>query len=83
MLIAASPRALELPIEAGVLVAGLGALSTALILYRIVHHPTASATVGSYHASVGIKTGIWLGLIAAAGVTCGGYLKLRLEAIST
>ncbi len=70
------------PVQPGVLVAGLGALSTLTILYRIVHHPTASASFGSFHASVGIKIGIWLGLIAAVAVTYGGYLAMRDEGTS-
>jgi hypothetical protein len=82
VVLAATQRKLELPIQPGVLVAGLGALSTVLIFYRIVHHPTGSASVGSFHASVGIKIGIWLGLLAAAAVTYGGYLKMQEEGTS-
>ena len=67
------------PVQPAALVAGLGALSTVLILYRILHHPTASASFGSFHASAGIKIGIWLGLIAAAAVAYGGYLAMREE----
>jgi hypothetical protein len=70
------------PVQPGVLVAGLGALSTLFIIYRIVHHPTASANIGSFHASVGIKIGIWLGLIAALGITYGGYLGMQAEGTS-
>jgi flagellar basal body-associated protein FliL len=70
------------PVQLSVAVAALGALSTLLIFYRIVHHPSASASYGSFHASVGIKIGIWLGLIAAAGVTYGGYLAMRDEGTS-
>jgi hypothetical protein len=73
---------LKSPVQPGVLVAGLGALSTLAILYRIIHHPTASASFGSFHASVGIKIGIWLGLIAAAATTYGGYLKMQEEGTS-
>jgi hypothetical protein len=73
---------LETPVKPSVLVAGLGALSTLLILYRIIHHPTASASIGNFHASAGIKIGIWLGLIAAAGVTYGGYLAMQDEGTS-
>jgi hypothetical protein len=82
--VAIASGALELksPVQLGVLVAGLGALSTLTILYRIVHHPTASASFGSFHASVGIKIGIWLGLIAAAATTYGGYLKMQEEGTS-
>src|ERR1700704_4278160 len=70
-------RKLELPVSPAAAVTGLGAVSTLLILYRIIHHPTASASVGSFHASAGIKLGIWLGLIAAAAITYGGYLALQ------
>lgn len=73
---------LETPVKPSVLVAGLGALSTLLIFYRIVHHPTASASVGNFHAQAGIKIGIWLGLIAAAGITYGGYLAMSDEGTS-
>jgi hypothetical protein len=70
------------PVQLSVAVAGLGALSTVLIFYRIVHHPSASASYGAFHVTVGIKIGIWLGLIAAAGVTYGGYLAMQDEGTS-
>jgi hypothetical protein len=77
---------LKSPVQPGVLVAGLGALSTILILYRIVHHPSggASTSFGTVHYSYsyGIKIGIWLGLIAAAAVAYGGYLGMRDEGTS-
>jgi hypothetical protein len=79
VLLVATQRKLELPVNPGAIVAGLGALSTLLIFYRIVHHPTASASFGSFHASAGIKIGIWLGLIAAAAITYGGYLAMQEE----
>jgi hypothetical protein len=80
VLLAATQSKLELPLKPGVIVAGLGALSTALIFYRIVHHPTASASFGGFHASAGIKIGIWLGLIAAVAITYGGYLATQEDA---
>jgi hypothetical protein len=70
-------RTLELPVSPAVIVTALGAVSTLLILYRIVHHPSASASFGSFHASAGIKLGIWLGLIASAAITYGGYLAMQ------
>jgi hypothetical protein len=73
----ATRRTPELPFSPGVIVTGLGALSTLLILYRIIHHPTASASFGSYHASAGIKLGIWLGLIASIAITYGGLLEMQ------
>jgi hypothetical protein len=80
--ISAGVLTLKSPVQRGVLVAGLGALSTLTILYRIIHHPTANASFGSFHASVGIKIGIWLGLIAAAALTYGGYLAMQEEGTS-
>ncbi|MFI4985442.1 MAG: hypothetical protein ACHQAV_05590 [Solirubrobacterales bacterium] len=82
VVLVAGQRKLEIPLQPGVIVAGLGALSTAFILYRIVHHPTASASFGSFHASAGIKLGIWLGLIAALAITYGGYLQMQAEGTS-
>ncbi len=82
VVVVAGQLKLQTPIKPSVIVAGLGALSTLLILYRIIHHPTASASVGNFHASAGIKIGIWLGLIAAAGITYGGYLAMQDEGTS-
>jgi hypothetical protein len=76
----------ESPVQLSVVVAGLGALSTILILYRIIHHPSGgqSGTIGGVHYgySYGIKIGIWLGLVAAAAVTYGGYLGMQAEGTS-
>ncbi len=84
--ISAGVLALKSPVQRGVLVAGLGALSTIFILYRIVHHPSggASSSFGAVHYSYsyGIKIGIWLGLIAAVGITYGGYLGMKDEGTS-
>jgi hypothetical protein len=77
---------LELPVKLSVIVAGLGALSTLLILYRIIHHPSgsASSSFGTAHVSYsyGIKIGIWLGLIAAAAIAYGAYLAMQAEGTS-
>jgi hypothetical protein len=77
---------LKRPAHLGVLVAALGALSAILVIYRILDHPSAgtSGTIAGVHysASVGIKIGIWLGLIAALGVTYGGYLAMQDEGAS-
>jgi hypothetical protein len=84
--ISAGMLKLQSPVHPGAIVAGLGALSTLLILYRIINHPSG-ATSGSiagvhFSASYGIKIGIWLGLIAAAALTYGGYLKMQEDGTS-
>ncbi len=73
--------AVRLPVSlpAGSLVALLGTASVVLIAYRIVHHPAANAGFGGFHISLNIEAGIWLGLLAAVAVTCGGWLQLRDE----
>ena len=82
VLLVAAQRKLELPVRLSVLVAGLGALSTLLILYRIVHHPSGGASFAGASFSYGIKIGIWLGLIAAGALTYGGYLTMSEEGAS-
>jgi hypothetical protein len=86
VLMKALGQRVELPVKPSVIVAGLGALSSVLILYRIIHHPSGgtSGSVAGVHYSVsfGIKIGIWLGLIAAAALTYGGYLGMQEEGTS-
>jgi hypothetical protein len=76
----------SLPVQLGAIVAGLGALSTVLIFYRIVHHPSGSGSEGvgleHFTFSYGIKIGIWLALLAAAAITYGGYLAMQAEGTS-
>jgi hypothetical protein len=82
----AGQRELSLPVQPSVIIAGLGALSTILIVYRIVHHPSGGSSGGigleHFSYSYGIKIGIWLGLIAAAVITYGGYLAMQAEGTS-
>lgn len=82
----AGERELSLPVQPSVIIAGLGALSTLLILYRIIHHPSGGSSGGigltHFSYSYGIKFGIWLGLIAAAAITYGGYLAMQDEGTS-
>ncbi len=69
---------LEPPVSLNTIVAGLGGLSVLLILFRIIDPPG----IGSY-PGVSIDTtlefGIFLGLIAAAGIAYGGYSAMREE----
>jgi hypothetical protein len=67
------------PLPLSTMTAGLGALASALIVYRIANHPGPSTSAGSIHISYGIKPGIWFGLIAALAITVGGYLQAQAE----
>jgi multidrug transporter EmrE-like cation transporter len=62
----------NLPVALSAIVAGLGILSTLTILYRILDTP--------YDA--GRKFGVFLGLIAAAGVAYGGFVAMQEEGTS-
>ena len=61
-----------LPVAASALVAGLGILSTILVLYRVID-PVGDA---------GRKYGLFLGLIACAGVAYGGWRAMQDEGTS-
>jgi hypothetical protein len=68
---------LDAPVSLSALVAGLGTLASALIIFRIANHPGPSASGGSLRVSYEIKPGIWFGLIAALAIAFGGYLQTR------
>jgi hypothetical protein len=70
---------LEGRVQIGAVVLGLGALSSVLIVYRIIYHPGANASGHGIHIAYGIKFGIWLGLLAALTITLGGYMQMRAE----
>jgi hypothetical protein len=67
------------PLPLSALVAALGALASALIVIRILHHPGPSVSGTPEHVSYVIKTGIWLGLIAALAIALGGYVQTLPE----
>ena len=67
------------PLPLRALVAALGALASALIVIRILHHPGPSVSGTAVHISYGIKTGIWLGLVAALAIALGGYVQMLPE----
>jgi hypothetical protein len=70
----ASDNSLNLPLPISTIVTGLGVLSTLLVLYRVLN-PVGSPDLDR-------KAGLFLGLIAAAGVAYGGYRTMRDEGIS-
>jgi hypothetical protein len=64
---------LNLPLEISSVAAGLGALSTLLVLFRVIDPPLAD---------LDRDLGLFLGLVAAAGVAYGGYRTMQDEGIS-
>jgi hypothetical protein len=66
-----SDRKLPAALSMRAIVAGLGLLSTILVLYRVViSHP---------FTHVEVKLGAWLGLISCAVIAYGGYRAMTAE----
>jgi uncharacterized membrane protein YhaH (DUF805 family) len=72
---------IEPPFSLNTLVAVLGGLAFVLILYRIISPPDF-ADFGNVPVETTLKFGIFLGLIAAAGIAYGGYSAMREEGMT-
>ncbi len=70
--------AYEPPVSANAVVAVLGGLSALLILFRIVDTPGGGSVPG-LSVDVSPTVGIFLGLVAAAGIAYGGYRAMQEE----
>jgi hypothetical protein len=62
----------SLPVAGSAVVTGIGALAFLLVLYRLVNPP----------GELDREFGVWLGLIATAGITYGGYVGMQEEGTS-
>jgi uncharacterized membrane protein YhaH (DUF805 family) len=71
----------EPPFSLNTLVAVLGGLAVLLILYRIIN-PPGGGDFGGVSVDTTLKLGIFLGLIAAAGIAYGGYSAMREEGLT-
>lgn len=76
--LAASETDVGLPVAMSAVVTALGALSVLLILFRIIDVPSGDVPSG-IDVSIGRGFGIFVALIAAAGVTYGGYTGMQEE----
>lgn len=72
---------LEPPISLNAIVAALGGLAVLLILFRILFPPDFGS-FGGVTVDATLKFGIFLGLIAAAGIAYGGYSAMREEGMT-
>jgi hypothetical protein len=83
-LMAANAQSPTLPVAISSLVAGLGVLSVLLILFRIISPPDFGVGDFGLDDAVDIsrKIGVFLGLIAAGGITYGGFLAMQEEGTS-
>ena len=69
---------LEPPVSMNAIVAALGGFAVLLILYRIID-PPGGGDFGGVSVDTTLKFGIFLGLLAAAGIAYGGYSAMREE----
>jgi hypothetical protein len=69
----------EPPVSMNAIVAALGGLAVLLILYRIVDPPGGGDAIAGVGVDITLKLGIFLGLLAAAGIAYGGYSAMREE----
>jgi hypothetical protein len=65
----AAGSSVNLPVAASALTAGLGILATLLVLYRIIDPPSDADR----------EFGVFLGLIACAGIAVGGWMAMQEE----
>jgi len=70
--ISASATKVNLPVALSAVVAGLGILSTLLVLYRIIDTPFG----------FGREFGVFLGLVATAAIAYGGWRAMQEEGTS-
>lgn len=83
----ANSQSPNLPVAGSALVAGLGILSVLLILFRIISPPDfgigdVAEAFGGGEADIGREIGVFLGLLAAAGIAYGGWESMREEGTS-
>jgi hypothetical protein len=71
----------DLPVTLSAIATALGTVSLIVLIIYLISPPSFSV---SGFGSVGLdrKVGIWLGLIATAGVAIGGYMAMQEEGAS-
>jgi hypothetical protein len=72
-LIDMSGASVSLPVAGSAVTTGIGAIAFLLVLYRLIDPPGDD---------VGREIGVWLGLLATAGITYGGYEGMQEEGAS-
>jgi hypothetical protein len=69
-----SGASVSLPVAGSAVTAGIGAIAFLLVLYRLIDPPGGDG--------VGREIGVWLGLLATAGIAYGGYEGMQEEGAS-
>ena len=81
----AAAQNVNLPVAGAALTAGLGIIATLLVLYRLIDPPGLGVDLGQFNEIAGTdialdvtrKIGVWLGLIASAGIAFGGWTAMQ------
>jgi hypothetical protein len=69
-----SGASVSLPVAGSAVTAGIGAIAFLLVLYRLIDPPGGDG--------IGREIGVWLGLLATAGIAYGGYEGMQEEGAS-
>ena len=77
-----SDAIVEPPFSINAAVAILGGLCVLLILYRIIDPPGSGDEISGVSIDISATVGAFLGLLAAAGITYGGYRAMQEEGTS-
>jgi hypothetical protein len=81
-LLAASDAEVGLPVALSAIVTALGILSLILVIISIISPPDFGVNVNGAGIDHERKIGVWLGLIAVAAVTLGGFWAMQEEGTS-
>jgi hypothetical protein len=81
-LLAASDAEVGLPVALSAIVTALGVLSLILVVISIISPPDFGLDVNGSGIDHERKIGVWLGLIAVAAVTLGGFWAMQEEGTS-
>jgi hypothetical protein len=76
----ATQRSVALPVAASVVVTGLGALATLLVLFRLISPPGADFLGASVDATRSF--GVFAGLILTGAIAYGGFTSMQEEGTS-
>ena len=67
----------DLPQPPALIIASAGAFAVLLILFRLINTPDADVSALGVDIDITRKIGIFLALIAAGGITFGGYTAMN------
>jgi hypothetical protein len=77
-LVGAAGSRVDLPVTLSAITTTLGVIAFVILLIYLISPPSFSIS-GFGSVSLDRKLGIWLGLIATAGVALGGYMAMQEE----